>query len=357
MKNLSIIVGMYLLTAIVVPSLLQAQYSSQGIQYENAATLNQVTPDSPELQVPELSLGHAVERLTGTEGTEAGAPDTKSLTTPSTPPPDQMGEFFSSPSAYAEYKYAHIQDNRSIGFDGPQENGIAGFDFQSFYDTILGFNFTYTNNDLTTVLDPVHFSSLSDAYFFSSYAAKNFFDWVNVGGSVTYGRTDTTFRAETTGGSVGQRTSQDTVALSPFIGAAHTWGAFSFSSTATYIWGYDHFDFDVPDVNDTPSAATAPGDAKTLNQTFSVLNNVQYAITKDWSVSVQGNYTRLITTQSVPTTISPLVPPLGHQWATFGVRSDYSFNKDGSVFVSFEHDDFNIHFSDYRIRTGISYNF
>ena len=41
----------------------------------------------------------------------------------------------------------------------------------------------------------------------------------------------------------------------------------------------------------------------------------------------------------------------------FGARADYSFNKDGSVFAAFEHDAFNTHFDDYRIRTGISYNF
>ena len=136
-----------------------------------------------------------------------------------------------------------------------------------------------------------------------------------------------------------------------------TSGGHPLSSTAAYIWGYDHFSFNQPDLNDMPAVGPAPGDAKTLNQTFTLLNNVQYAITKDWSASVQANYTRLITTQSVPTAVSPLIPPLGHQWATFGVRSDYTFNKDGSVFVSFEHDVFNVHFDDYRIRTGINYNF
>ena len=324
MKNLSILFSACIFTAMVVPTLVEAQFNNYPynfnpygtsvakIQPENAATLNQTTPDSPELQVPEFSLGHAVARLTGTEGTNAGAPDSKSLTTPSTPPPVETGDFFSDPNAYAEYKYARVQDNRAIGFDGPQENGMAGFDFESYYKTILGFNFTYTNNDLSTTLDPTHFNSSSNAYFFSTYAAKNFADWVNVGGSATYGRTDTEFRADFAGpppSNVGQKTTQDTLALSPFIGAAHTWGAFSVSSTATYIWGYDHFSFDNPSANNAPSLFfTAPPDAKTLNQTFSVLNNVQYAINDKWSVSVQGNYTRLITTQSVPTASTPLIP-------------------------------------------------
>ena len=357
MKKLSILAGVCLFASIALPSWVEAQ--NQGIGYENAAALNEATPDSPELQTPQLSLGHAIDRLSGTESVDAGVPmkDSKELTTPSVAPTSDSDDGFSAPEAYSEYKYAHIQDNRTIGFDGPQHNGIVGFDFQSFWKSIIGFNFTYTNTSLTTNLAPASFYNSSNAYFFSNYVAKNFDDWVNVGGSFTYGRTDSTFRANFSPPfAVGQKTTQDTFALSPFIGAAHTFGAYSFSSTATYIWGYDHFSFNTPTINNAP-AGLAPPDAKTLNQTFLWLNNVQYAIDDKWSVSVQANYNRLLTTQSVPTLTSPLTPPLGHQWMSFGARADYSFNKDGSVFAAFEHDAFNTHFDDYRIRTGISYNF
>jgi len=208
---------------------------------------------------------------------------------------------------------------------------------------------------------PASFYNSSNAYFFSNYVAKNFDDWVNVGGSFTYGRTDSQFRANISAAppfALGQKTTQDTFALSPFVGAAHTFGAWSFSSTATYIWGYDHFSFDNPSLNNAPApGAIPPPDAKTLNQTFLLLNNAQYAIDDKWSVSVQANYNRLLTTQTVQTTVTPLIPSLGHQWMSFGARADYSFNKDGSIFAAFEHDAFNTHFDDYRIRTGISYNF
>jgi len=261
--------------------------------------------------------------------------------------------------AYSEYRFAHIQDNRAIGFDGPQHNGIVGFDFESFYQTIVGFNFTYSNSDLTTQNAGTSFWNSSNSYFFSTYVAKNFSDWVNVGGSFTYGRTDTTFNAVAPGAfpfGLTQKTTQDSYAYSPFVGVAHTWGAFSFSSTPTYIYGYDHYNFDYPVTN--PGFATGvPPDAKSLNQTFLWLNNFQYAIDDKWSVSAQANWTHLLTIQSVNSFPIATLPPLGHDWMSFGGRVDYNINKNGSVFAAFEHDAFNTHFDDYRIRTGLSYNF
>jgi hypothetical protein len=134
---------------------------------------------------------------------------------------------------------------------------------------------------------------------------------------------------------------------------AHTWGAFSFSSTATYLWGYDHYEFEIP----SPGGGTAPPNAKTLNQTFLLLNNFEYAVTDKLSVSTQINWTRLLTIQSVPTFPSPTLPPPNNTWMTFGARADYAFNKDGTVYGVFEHDAFDTHFDDWRIRAGVNYNF
>lgn len=362
MKNLLIVGGFYIIVALALPSLVKAQ--TQGLTSETAEGLDPARTDRPGLQVPQGSTQYAISSLLRTEGTHAGAPtkeeDTKSLTTPSVSAPEEDG--FSAPTAYLEYKYAQIQDTRSVGLDGPQHNAIVGFDFESYFKTIVGFNFTYTNEALSDNGGPgfAQLENSSESYFFSPYVAKNFFDWLNVGGSFTYGRTDTTFRALSAAPFAagaplsGLDTTQDTYAYSPFIGISHTFGAWSFSSTADYIYGYDHFSFSPA----SPSfGAPAAPDAKTLNQTFLWLNNVQYAVTDKLSLSFQANMTHMLSTQSVP--IAPGFTPntFAHTWMSFGGRADYSFNKDGSVFASFEHDAFNVNFDDYRIRTGISYNF
>ena len=359
MKNLYILIGIALVAMMAAPSTVMAQptnnpsYSQGYLLSENARALNVAAPDSPPITVPQTTTQYAIAAAIRSEGVHAGVEmkDSKSTTAATTTSDEGTG--FSAPTAYGEYKFSHIQDQEptsSGGFDGAQQSGIVGFDFQSYYNTIVGFNFTYTNSNLSTSDATSDLADSANSYFFSTYVARNFYDWVNVGGSGTYGRTDSAFRIDGTGGFT-QGTTQDTGALSPFVGISHSWGAFSFSSTPTYIWGYDHFSFDAA------PGSVPPGDAKTLNQTFLWLNNFQYAVTDKLSLSLQVNWTHLITTQSVPVGPGLPTPDFSHQWMTFGARADYSFNKDGSVFAAFEHDEFATHYDDYRIRTGISYNF
>jgi hypothetical protein len=356
--------GLCALAGLLSVTPIHAQSGGNLLDPETAEGLDQGRPDRPSRDVPETSTEYAVADLIRTEEIAAGAPDDKEMQPASgKTASSETDEGFSAPVAYNEYKFAHIQDNRAIGFDGPQQNGIAGFDFISFWKTIVGFNFTFTNESLTTNggFPPAVFHNSSNSYFFSTYIGKNFADWVNIGGSADYGRTDTDWRSDSNFFAplaFGQKTTQDTVGLSPFIGVAHTWGAFSFSSTPTYVWDYDHYGFDLPTVNGSVAPGTvAIPSSKTLNQSFLWLNNFQYAIDDKWTVSAQANWTRLLDIQSVPTFITPSIPPLGHQWMSFGAKVEYAFNKDGNVFVQFEHDAFNTHFDDYRIRAGVSYAF
>jgi hypothetical protein len=336
------------------------QNFNQGSIYsEEAEALSPTRVDRPNRTVPQGSTEYAIASLLRTETTHAGAStatedgkDMKSLVAPSVNSSSSTEEGFSEPAAYAEYKFSQIQDKTpAFGQDGPQQNGIVGFDFISYYNTIVGLNFTYTNENLFSG-SADQFQTSNNSYFFSPYIAKNFADWVNVGGSFTYGRSDTTFRTSLI--PVLQNTTQDSYAVSPFIGIAHTFGAFSFSSTPTYIWGYDHFSFGNTDLGGFE--VLPPPDAKTLNQTFLWLNNFSYAVTDKLSLSVQANWSRILTSQQITVPGSAPVS-VSHQWVSFGGRVDYTFNKNATVFGAFEHDAFNVNFDDYRIRTGITYNF
>jgi hypothetical protein len=174
------------------PSPIQFQ---RYVEPETAAGLDPSNPDDLARATFQPRRNMPSKPSCAPRDTKAGAPmdskDAKSLVAPSVAPAQEEG--FSDPTAYSEFKFTHIQDNRAIGFDGPQYNGIAGFDFSSFWDTIVGFNFTYSNESLNTSNGGTNFTNSNNAYFFSTYAAKNFDDWINVGGSFTYGLTDTTF--------------------------------------------------------------------------------------------------------------------------------------------------------------------
>ncbi len=150
----------------------------------------------------------------------------------------------------------------------------------------------------------------------------------------------------------GQSTREDTYALSPFVGVAHTWGAYSFSSTPTYIWDYNHYEFAAPVV--PGGGALSIPSTRTINSTFLWLNSAQYAVTDKVRVSVIGNWTRHVSTAVLTT---PGSTPISHGWVTVGARADYSFNKDGNVYTQFDHDVFSDNTDDWRIRGGVSYQF
>ena len=108
-----------------------------------------------------------------------------------------------------------------------------------------------------------------------------------------------------------------------------------------------------------PSSDAVPGTdtPSTLRPLFLWLNNFQYAVTDKLSLSVQANWTRLVSLQQLNPGPDFPITSVSHQWMSFGCRADYGFDKNGSVFTAFEHDAFNINFDDYRIRAGVSYNF
>ncbi len=350
----------------------QMSMSSQGLDQYAAHFLDPMSPDKETLTVPQSTTDYAVRDLNRTFNTTAGVEmmsHPKEMKDMKQMAPVQEDSWFSDPVFYTDYQYSKIQDSlpAGIGNDGDKHSGTVGFDAVTFWKTIVGFNFTYSNTDLTSIASgggfpTSYFTNSSDSYFFSSYAAKNFIDWINVGASFTYGRTDAEFRSNTPASSFGgfpfpgtnfiQDSRVDSYGLSPFIGCAHTFGQWSFSSTPTYIWNYNHYHFDQGRAG-AFALPQLPG-TRTINSSFLWLNNAQYAVNEQWKVEAIVNWTRNVSTATLT---APGSTPVDKGWMTFGTRVDYQFNKAGEAHVEFDHDAFSGNTDDWRIKGGITYAF
>jgi hypothetical protein len=192
--------------------------SNQGLDRYAAHELDPTAPDQDSLTVPQNTTDFAIRALSRTEVTTAGVPMTQVQTDGKdmkqmAPVPESS--WFSDPETYSDYEYTHVQDTlpAPLGLDGDKHSGTVGFDFVTFFKTVLGFNFTYANEDLNasspsfsfpgaTGIPTSTYNSSSNSYFFSTYAAKNFDSWVNVGASFTYGRTDIDYRSASPSGTL-----------------------------------------------------------------------------------------------------------------------------------------------------------
>ncbi len=354
--------------------------STSHVNNNAAAFLNPVAPQQETLTVPMSDVEYALQALERVKRTHAGVDSSKKIVAKS-----DDDDWFSDPVTYSNYQYSRQQNNGDpgVGLDGDQNGGTVGLDFISKWKTIVGCNFTYTNRDLNSygtetgngtgiVSAPTtHFNDSANSYFISSYIAKNFSDWVNIGGSLTYGHSDIVYRDSAPAGvesfnfdpdlifslnipaaAFSQGTHEDTVGLSPFVGISHTFGAISFSSTPTYIWQYNHYTFGTPHTQygDLP----APSATRTISSTFLWLNNVEYALTDKITLSARFDWTRVVSAAQL--TYGGTVP-VSNDWVTIGPGVTYQFNPQGKVNLEFGHDVFSRTSDDYHIKTGVTYAF
>ncbi len=325
-----------------------------------AHELDPTRPDRESLAIPQEAMDLCLQALMRNHYTHAGV-DSKETSKSLVPPAGSNDNpYFSSPVFYSSYQYARIQDTLpTIGLDGDQHKGTIGFDFNSIGGTVVGFNFNYTNENLSLSDGGTDLTNSSNSYFFSSYVGKNFEGWVNVGGSFTYGRTDSDFRADTNSVfgpmDFGQFTREDSYALSAFVGISHTFGAWSVASTPSFIWDANRYDFPTPVEDGFGGFGPTGLQSQGRNESsFYWMNNVGYAVSDKLTVTAIGNWTRNVGIEPI---VAPGFDELSRGWMTFGSEVEYKFNTQGSAQIRFEHDVFAGHTDNFRLKGGISYSF
>lgn len=236
--------------------------------------------------------------------------------------------WFTHPSFYAEYDYINSDDKRANGADSKTNSAVVGFDFITIEDILLGFTYSYSNRDAD--ISPLGLPDNEDSHFFSLYAAKTFWQWVNVGVSGGYGYTST----ETLGADSGN---EDTWTLSPFIGVSHSWDRFSTSLTASSIhtWTSTH---------DTPAGV---GNADDETGKVAVALKLGYAATERLKLQATAKYIGMAYDE-------PAMPGLSqaHNWATFGGKATYRVAEHFDLYLAYAYDAFNSSYNNHNVQAG-----
>lgn len=269
-------------------------------------------PDNPSDRTNLRAVERSVERLMELP-TTAGASisrDNKEVAKP------RESEWFRNPSFFLEYDYIRTNDERPVGPDGHTHSGQIGFDFTVPADVLVGLIYSYSKQDLNSNLPQ---STETDSHFVSGYLAKSFAGWLNVGITGGWGTNEVDTR-----GAPGA--DFDTWSVTPYFGVFHSWGSWSFSSTATYLY---------QDANNASTGKVA------------VDLNVKYALTEKFSIS---GLTRL--NQMVDD-----VPGEDDNWLTLGGKISYKITDRADIFLGYEYDALNDNYQNHTGRTGFSYSF
>lgn len=324
------ILGIGLLSLAVANSPAIASGDHDGDHHEGGVALflaDQVArPDAASYRINSFDTDRAVDALMSLPVT-AGMESSKEVkqVAPAAAP---VCVWFCHPSFYAEYDYINSHDKRALGADSETNSAVVGFDFLTIYDILLGFTYSYSNRDAD--VSPIGLPDNENSHFFSLYTAKTFGQWLNIGVSGGYGYTST----ETVGADSGN---EDTWSLSPFIGVAHTWGAFSGSLTASSVhtWTSTH---------DTP---TGVGNADDATGKVGVALKLGWAATERLKLQVTAKYTGMAYYE----TVTPALPE-SRDWATFGGKATFRVAQHCDVYLGYAYDAFNSSYNNHNVQAG-----
>lgn len=289
----------------------------------NVFLVDQVSrPDVPSYRINSFDTDRALDALMGVP-TTAGMEVSKGVK--QVAPTVAPCVWFCNPSFYLEYDYINSQDQRVFGADSETHSAVVGFDFSTIDNILLGITYSYSNRDAD--LSPIGLPDNEDSHFVSLYAAKSFAQWFNIGVSGGYGFTSTEVRGLDSG-------DEDTWSISPFVGVAHSWGAFSASLTVSSIhtWSSPH-DSGVNVEDDTGK--------------IGVGLKVGYAVTEKLKVQLSAKFVDIVYNESVN--------GLGedHDWVTFGGKTTYRVSERFDVYLGYYYDAFNDTFHNHNVQVGL----
>ncbi|MDQ3622427.1 MAG: autotransporter domain-containing protein [Verrucomicrobiota bacterium] len=217
-------------------------------------------------------------------------------------------------------------DDRALGFDGTTHSFQIGGDFSTIGGLLLGAIYSYSSQDLES--EGLDADSDIDSHFVSVYLSKNFANWFNVGVVGGYGSTDVDTQLRNP--SQDLHSDFDTWTVTPFLGVAHTWGAFSASVSASYMWSYADRD----------------------SERFMTDLTLGYAITDSLSISGSAKYNNV-------TDAPESAPGLSEddEWVTFGGKASYRITEMFGVYAAYEYDAFNTNYENHSMRGGLTLAF
>ena len=303
--------------------------SSNSIDTVAAGAVSSANPNTPVKTTTENNVGRALGALANPA------------------PAAALPEWFQDPSVYVEYGYTTSQDNRIAGLDGDLHQVVVGLDFVAPGGFVVGGSYTATVESLSSETTFGPEAELdSNSHFFSLYTARNYWDWVNVGLTTSYGYNDRTFDVPSLA-FLRQDIDSDTLSVAPFIGVGHTWGAFSWSTTPTYLFSYEAFEVE--------TAAGFTTKTHQRSETLLVLNKFAYALSDRWILGAHANY---INVASIYRPAAPTVNgPEDRSYFNLGGKVSWVPAEKWELTVGYDADVANRNYDNHRIRGGLTYSF
>ena len=301
-------------------------------------------PDDPTARTSNIAVDRAIDRLSIPPATPAPAnpepgKDVKEMKdVKDVVPPAGCDGWFCNPSVFTEYDFVHSADLRQFGFDSTTNAFSLGGDFFTKGNVLVGLIYTFNDQaDRSSFL-----KTRGDEYdnLVSLYLAKNFWNWVNVGIAGGYSYTGANETLLGPGGfSAGYSNNQWNIA--PFVGVAHTWGAFSASLTTTYL----------DEWNRTSGIDVIPGFESRVDL-FEFTLRLGYQVTDKLKVEA---YSRFVQVVDVPP--ESVFLPEDRNWWVFGTKIGYQVCQPCQLYVGYEYAAFDRSYVDHTVKAGLSVAF
>lgn len=310
-----------------------AQYDSGSIE------LTPFAPNYVPTEQAKTAIDSAISRATS--ATSLGTDMSKDVE-PAAKLKDNA--WFSSPAVYAEASWTGSNDKRPNGVNSDRLGTLVGFDFVSVHEIVVGLLYGYSHD--WGKVDEANADIDNNNNTVTLYAAKNFNKWFNVGGTLSYTNIDNIVGVPGIEGDQGLES--DIFSPSIYFGISHTWNAFSFASTVSYLYNAESIDNKV--------AGAVDFDQSTGNLLW--LNKVTYNINDMFAVSGLFNMTQILHTN----VSDNLPPPIGstndHNWGTVGAEFSYYPCQNWEVTTGARYDVFNENYEEtVTVSLGATYSF
>jgi hypothetical protein len=241
---------------------------------------------------------------------------------------EPVNEGFRYPWISLEGGYGYSDDQRAGGLETDLWSTVLSMGFTTFYDWDIGGMFIYSGSDG----DAPGLDSDGENFTGAIFASRKlFFDWLYIGGSASY----TAGEEETSAGGVSRDTETDTWGLSPFLMAIYQTGAWTFSTTPTYLVSLQDLESD-------------GADDSTDTHRFNVANRIRY------------NFTDRFSAEAFASPVVLLDTPENDEddfWLNTGVKLGYIFSENWNIYSDYSYDAFNSDWENHNVNLGINYNF
>jgi hypothetical protein len=311
---LSLFLGLTLHTAL-------GQSSDGPEKYSSA-----LNPNNDSARAEQTAVDRAIFRITRPALVGAGTTLDTSKSIPQTAGAEGS-TWFRQPNVYAHNLFTNTNDQRPFGLDSFQYRLQIGGDFLTYGDVVVGALYTYGLED--GEVDDLGAGITQDfdktSHHLTLYAGRSFGDWFLAGATLTLGWADID---QSTAGFQG---GSDTFSYAPsgYVGVAHAWDQFGFSSVINYLYEDIYYD---NGVTGTPGFNSSTGTLtwKTQGTWFAA----------DW-VDVSAFYKL---TQIVHSNVSVFLPAgesNDYNWSTVGTKATFYPAQDWEAYAGIDYDIFN----------------